>query len=276
MNGPTAPQGEIAAVADAAVAVVAAGSGRRHYLTVLFADLSDSTEIGTDLEAELYAQLLGEVRGAMREIVARHGGRIARLQGDGVLAVFGLSAPGEDDGRRACEAALDLHAAVAQMALRLPGRAPVPLALHSGIHAGLTYVLAGSAEVGAMDLVGDVPNVAARLSGLARRGEIVVSTQTLGAAVHFFEATAPESASLRGRSRPLPICRVLRRQAMPRRFEARAVRGLAPFIGRAAETADLEAALAAAAAGLPQCAAVIGGPGLGKTRLVEELMQAAR
>ncbi|MDE2145351.1 MAG: AAA family ATPase [Burkholderiales bacterium] len=254
----------------------AGAAGRRHYLTVLFADLSDSTEIGTDLEAELYAQLLAEVRAAMRRLVVHHGGRIARLQGDGVLAVFGLPAPGEDDGRRACEAALDLHAAVAGMTLQLPGREPVPLALHSGIHAGLTYVLPGSAEVGAMDLVGDVPNVAARLSSLAGRGEIVVSTQSLGDGIHFFEATAPESARLRGRPRPLPICRVLRRQAMPRRFEARAARGLAPFIGREGEMAQLEAALEAAAAGAPQCAAVIGGPGLGKTRLVEELMQAAR
>ena len=96
---------------------------QRRYLTVWFADLSDSTRLGAVLEAEDYAQLLGEVRSLTRAVVARHGGLIARMQGDGVLAIFGSEQAREDDGRRATEAALELAAQVERIAAP-PGLAP--------------------------------------------------------------------------------------------------------------------------------------------------------
>src|SRR5690606_5361871 len=123
--------------------------------------LSDSTRLGGQMEAEDYAALLAAWRAICREVVPRHGGLIARMQGDGMLALFGHPQAREDDGRRATEAALDLHAAMSASGWRDPaGR---PLTLHSGIHAGMVLVADGDIELGRFELLGDVPNLAARL-----------------------------------------------------------------------------------------------------------------
>ena len=117
--------------------------GERRHLTLLFSDLSDSTRLGEVMEAEDYAEMLAAWRVLCREIVPRHGGHIARIQGDGVLAFFGWPDAGEDDGRRATEAALELHAAVRQAARGAGWSArglTEPLTLHSGIHAGQVFV----------------------------------------------------------------------------------------------------------------------------------------
>lgn len=253
-----------------------ASAGLRRYVTILFSDLSGSTQLGDVMEAEHYVDMLGVVRSLCREIILKHGGSVARLQGDGVLAVFGFPESREDDGRRAAEAALELHEAVGRIALSGQSATTRVLALHSGIHAGLTFVRTGGAEVGTLEVLGDVPNAAANLSSLAKRGEIVISAETLGPEVNFFDVDEQQVVTLKGRARPLEICRVLRRRPVRRRFEARSVRGLAPFVGREAELGMLLGCLYDAAAGEPRCVAVIGGPGLGKTRLVEEVLHAAR
>src|SRR6476659_6193558 len=85
--------------------------GQRRHLTLLFADLSDSTRLGELMEAEDYAEMLASLRRLCHEIIPRHGGQIARIQGDGVLAFFGYPMAREDDGRRAADAALELHVA---------------------------------------------------------------------------------------------------------------------------------------------------------------------
>src|SRR4051812_26460201 len=159
---------------------------RRQYLTLLFADLSDSTILGDVIEAEHYASLLDELRGLCRTIVARHGGQIARIQGDGVLGLFGWPHAAEDDGRRAVMAALDLHSAVARLdpGKRLPaGR---QLRMHSGVHAGLVLVSAGDLERGRFELLGSVPNIAAHLSSLAEADEILVTEETIGPHHRYF------------------------------------------------------------------------------------------
>jgi class 3 adenylate cyclase len=97
--------------------------GSRRHLTLLFCDLSDSVRLGELMEAEDYAGLLASFRSLSREIILRHGGHIARMQGDGVLALFGHPTAREDDGRRATEAALELHAAVGALPARDPGGA---------------------------------------------------------------------------------------------------------------------------------------------------------
>ena len=247
------------------------GSGARRYLTVLFADLTDSTRLGGTMEAEDYVSLIGSVRGLFREIIPRHGGQIARIQGDGVLAVFGLPEAGEDDGRRATEAALELHRAVSN----LTSLAGEPLALHSGIHAGLVYLLDGDVERGRFEILGDVPNVAARMSVLAQAGEIVVSEETLGPASHFFAMSEREVVAVKGYGSPLPIRRVLGRAPVRRRFDASALRGSAPFTGRSAESRALASAMRTAATGVPTCVAIAGGPGIGKTRFLEQAMHEA-
>ncbi|CAN5763942.1 hypothetical protein BH11PSE8_BH11PSE8_26470 [soil metagenome] len=253
----------------------AGAAGQRRYLTVLFSDLSDSTRLGELMEAEHYADMLSAWRALCREIIPRHGGRIARIQGDGVLAIFGYPKALEDDGRRATEAALELHAAAGRIAIDGSASAMGALALHSGIHAGLVYVADGDVERGRFELLGNVPNTAARLCERAGRGEICVSEETLGPQVSLFSTGDRELAHLRGRTLPMAVYRVEGRAAAQSRFAARAVRGLAPFVGRETELRVLREHLRLAVEGVPQCVALAGGPGLGKTRLIEEIVREA-
>ena len=250
--------------------------GRRRYLTLMFSDLSGSTPLGAYMEAEDYADMLAQLRGLFHTIIPKHRGLIARIQGDGVLAIFGYPQAGEDDGRCATEAALDLHEAASR--LHVPG---LPdsiqhISLHTGVHGGLVYLASGDVERGRFELVGDVPNTAARLSDLARAGEIYVSEETLGAEANFFTTSARQSVTLRGRSSALAVYQVRGRAAVQNRFQARSMRGLAPFVGRDQERRLMGNCLRLAMAGQPQCMAVSAGPGLGKTRLIEVLMTDAK
>jgi len=247
-------------------------TGRRLYVTVLFADLSDSTRLGESLEAEEYAAMLNAVRRLCRDIVTRHGGHIARLQGDGLLAIFGYPSPLEDDGRRATEVALELHDAVSRLVVARASVSPEHLRLHSGIHSGLVYLLEGSIELGRFEIVGSVPNMAAGLSDLAGSGEIVVSEETLGPQADFFATSATEMVKPKGAKQPLAVRRVLGRALVQRTFEARARRGLTPFVGRDLPIGVLRSELQATLGGEPRCVALVGEAGVGKTRLIEEVL----
>jgi class 3 adenylate cyclase/tetratricopeptide (TPR) repeat protein len=249
-------------------------AARRHYLTILFTDLSDSTRLAGALEAEQYAEVLGAFRRSCREIIPRHGGRIVQLLGDGVLAMFGYPQAHEDGGRRATEAALEMHAAV--KSIRLPASAELSdLALHTGIHSGLVLLGQGDTEQGSFELLGTVPNVAARLAEAATRDEILISSETLGPERYFFATGDVRRLSLRGMAAPLAVYSVLARTGVGTRFQARLQRGLVPFVGRLAELDELESHLNATAQQGPRCVAIVGAAGLGKTRLAEEFLALA-
>jgi class 3 adenylate cyclase/tetratricopeptide (TPR) repeat protein len=247
--------------------------GQRRYVTVLFSDVSNSSQHAEQLEAEAYAALLEKFRRYAREIIPRHGGSIARLQGDGVLALFGYEQSREDDGRRAAQAALELHAAVAR--LRIDARRDAgTLQLHTGIHAGLVLLIEGDIERGRFDVVGEVPNTAARLCSLAGSGDILVSAETLGPQAHFFEVTPSRRTAIRGRAAPLDVLRVLGRAMVERRIDAAARRGVVPFVGRAvALDALLQAARQCTQATHPVVVHISGEPGVGKTRLIDEFQR---
>ncbi len=253
--------------------VIGAGTGRRRYLTVLFCDLSDSTRLAGLMEAEDFSTLLATLRLHSREIVAKHGGRIARIQSDGVLAIFGYPEASEDDGRRATEAAIELHAVMAQLTVEVSTGLRESLALHSGIHAGLVFLTEGDVERGRFEVLGPVPNAASYLSDLAERGTILVSEETLGAEAHFFDKGARYLVDLPGLPNQVAVYQVFGRATVKNRYEARAMRGFAPLAGREDDLRSLRSHLREAIAGTPQCVAVVGGPGLGKSRLIAELMR---
>ncbi|MCA1414014.1 AAA family ATPase [Bradyrhizobium sp. NBAIM20] len=242
--------------------------GERHRLTVLFSDLVGSTALGRDVESEHLSELLSQLRQIWHQAVAKHGGRIIRTQGDGALAIFGYPQSGEDDGRRAAEAALDIHEWVGE--LRHDGVSPalMPLRMHSGIHAGTVLLTQGDIESGRYDLIGDVVNTAAHLSRHAGPDQILASLDALGPHANFFELAAHLPAAS-----GMPQARlVLGRSTATRRFEATSRRGLTPFIGRNEIFGFLTRFLSEAPAQAQRCAVVIGGPGLGKTRLLEEVL----
>ena len=246
-------------------------AGQRRYVTVLFSDVSGSSDHAERLEAEEYADLLEQFRRFARDIIPRHGGSIARLQGDGVLALFGHLESHEDDGRRATEAALDLHAAVAQLSVG-SGADATALQMHSGIHGGLVLLIEGDIERGRFDVVGEVPNTADRLCKLAASGEILVSDETLGPQAHFFQTSQLPRQAIKGRSRALNLLRVEGRASVERRIDAAAHRGVVPFIGRAAELVELSKAADQARLGAPSLVLVSGEPGIGKTRMIDEFL----
>ncbi len=253
--------------------VIGAAAGRRRYLTVMFSDLSDSTRLAGLMEAEDFSALLATMRRHSREIIAKHGGRIARIQSDGVLAIFGFPEAGEDDGRRATEAAIELHEVMSRLVVEAGTGLRESLALHTGIHAGLVFLTEGDVERGRFEVLGTVPNAASRLSDLAARGAILVSEETLGAEAHFFDKGARYLVDLPGLPNQVAVYQVLGRASVKNRFEARAMRGFAPLAGREDALRSLRSLLREAIAGTPQYVAVVAGPGLGKSRLIEELLR---
>lgn len=246
--------------------------GQRRYVTVLFTDVSDSSELAERLEAEDYSELLAQFRQVAREVIPRHGGSIARAQGDGLLALFGHLETREDDGRRATEAALELHDAVARLRSG-SGAAAATLQLHSGVHGGLVLVIEGDIERGRHDVVGEVPNTAARLCNMAATGQILVSEETLGPHAHFFNVSHLKRLQIKGRAEPLNVLRIDGRALVERRFDAAARRGVLPFVGREAALAELLGAAERARRGESPLVLVTGDAGIGKTRLVEEFQR---
>ncbi|WP_086919694.1 ATP-binding protein [Variovorax sp. JS1663] len=245
----------------------------RRYVALLFADLSHSTELAGAMEAEDYAALLAALRNVYQEAIPKHGGVVVRVQGDGLLAMFGYPHTREDDGRRAVDAALDLHQSVRELRLALPaGRS---LSLHSGVHSGLVLIGAGDIERGRFELLGPVPHIAARLSEAAGPHEILVSEETLGPASRFFSTGPPRQLQMKGRDAPLLAHPVAARADDAVRAEARARHGMSPFVGRAAELDLLEQRLAEAMSGKPRSVAIAAAAGMGKTRLIEQFLRRA-
>jgi class 3 adenylate cyclase/tetratricopeptide (TPR) repeat protein len=251
------------------------GNARRRYLTVLFSDLSDSTKLAAAMEAEDYAGLLGRLRHTYQDVIPKHGGTMVRIQGDGMLAIFGYPDAREDDGRRAAEAALELHDRVRRLRFDPPLPGAPSLALHTGIHSGLVLLGEGDDVRGRFELLGNAPNIAARLSDLAEKDEILVSEETLGAELNFFQRSERRSLRLKGKIEPVSVYRIHARAPVNTRLEARAQRGLAPFVGRQAELAVLLSRLEDALSGKPGYVAIAAPAGLGKTRLIDEFLRRA-
>lgn len=248
---------------------------QRRYLTVLFSDLSHSVRLVAAMEAEDYADLIAGVRAVYEDVIPKHGGTIMQIVGDGLLASFGYPEAREDDGRRATEAALELHEIVRglQFDFIVPGMKA--LQLHTGIHTGLVLIGQGDAVSGRMRLFGNAVNIAARLSDAAAAGQILVSEETLGTDRHFFHADSGLALNLQGIDEPIAVCRITGRAPVRRRYEARTKRGLTPFVGRQAELQTLMQELSKAIAGTVGLVAVAAPAGLGKTRLAEEFLSRA-
>ncbi|MDB5861249.1 MAG: hypothetical protein JWQ76_4938 [Ramlibacter sp.] len=248
---------------------VGAEPGRR-YLTLLFADLSHSTELAEIMETEHYAAMLAAVRDVYQDTIPRHGGMVVRVQGDGLLALFGYPLTREDDGRSAVAAALEIHQRVRELRIALPDG--LALCLHTGIHSGLVLLRSGNVELGRFELLGPVPNIAARLSDAAAAHEILVSEETLGPASRFFVTGPPQLLKVKGRADRLLVYSVDARASLAESLTAMARHGATAFFGRRDELALLDGAMGDAMAGRMRVVAVAGAPGMGKTRLIEHFV----
>ena len=247
----------------------------RRQLTVMVADMVGSTALSAKFDPEEMREVLRGYLDAVAAGIARFDGHVARFMGDGVLAYFGWPRAHEDDAERGVRAALDGIDAVRQ--LRTPHGEP--LAMRVGIATGLVVVgdLIGEGAAQEQAVVGDTPNLAARLQALAEPGTVVVATSTRQLLGELFEFVDLGARILKGITEPVRAWRVQGPGRSMGRFEARgAVAGLAPLVGRDEELALLLRCWELARAGDGQAVLLSGELGIGKSRLVHALRERLR
>ncbi|HKU38635.1 MAG TPA: adenylate/guanylate cyclase domain-containing protein, partial [Polyangiales bacterium] len=195
--------------------------GQRRFVSLLFADVCDYTALSESADPEEIQALRRSFERLASEVIARRGGVVSQLYGDGMLAVFGLEGPHEDDARRAVDAALELHEAMRQLPSDRSWLRDHELRLHTGIHAGVVFSRRGDELHGRYDLTGDAVNTAARLCGAAGRDEVLVSRAALRGFEAYFVAREAAPLTLRNKSVPVPAHFVSARSGLPTSFEAR-------------------------------------------------------
>lgn len=187
--------------------LIALASVPRRHLTILFADLSQFTALSGSVEPERCLAVVQHLKRCSRQVITRHGGIVVDFRGDSVMAMFGFPEPSEQDGRRASEAALELHVAIGQLpenCVDFP-----PLRLHTGVHCGPVLLIEDDPAPGQSVVIGEATSVAARLSDLAVDDEILVSGTTLGGDSHFFQVRDRGPLRLQGKMDPVPVMQVL-------------------------------------------------------------------
>ena len=245
--------------------MVSAAAARKT-VSVLFCDLTDSTMLGERLDPEPLRELLGRWYEEMRIAVERHGGTVEKFVGDAVMAVFGLPRAHEDDALRAVRAALDMQRAVERLNVSLAERHVPELRIRIGINTG--EVVTG--DEAATLATGDAVNTAKRLEEAAAAGEILIGAVTERLVRHASRLAPLAPVQAKGKSAPVEAWRVLEAIAGADSF---ARRWDTPLVGRRAELALLRDELTASAdARECRLVTVIGAAGVGKTRLVSELV----
>ncbi len=256
-------------MADVPAVSEVARSAQRRQLTVMFCDLVDSTPLAARLDPEDMVDVYRVFRDLCACSIGAAGGYVAKFMGYGVLAYFGYPTVHEDDAERAVHAAMTL----AEAAPRLATGHDAPLAARIGIATGLVVVgdLVGAASAEAGDVVGETPNLAARLQGAASPNEILVSNNTMRLASGLFAFADVGRMPLKGLKLKQPVWRVTGVKATAERFRARQPPARGPMMGREAELATLLGRWNACAKGGVQVVGIVGEAGIGKSRLVEAL-----
>jgi len=252
----------------AAVAVSRADAGERRQITVLFSDLVGSTALSTRMDPEDLRNLISAYQKCVAETVQRFGGFVAKYMGDGVLVYFGYPEAHEDDAERAVGSGLELIAAVAKL------KTATPLQTRVGIATGLVVVgdLVGSGQAQERGIVGETPNLAARLQGLAEPNMVVIADATRQLLGNLFELRDLGHQALKGIAEPVQVWAAIRPGTAEGRFEAFHADNLTSFTGREEEADLLLRRWSRAKGGEGQVVLVSGEPGIGKSRLTAVLL----
>jgi len=243
----------------------------RRQLTVMFGDLVGSTELSARLDPEDLRAVIGAYHRCCAGVIERNGGFVAKYMGDGVLAYFGYPRADEHDAERAVRAGLELVEAVA--ALDTPADAPVQVRV--GIATGLVVVgdLIGEGAAQEQSVVGETPNLAARLQALAEPRTVVIGPSTRRLTAGLFDYEDLGTVKIKGFAAPVTASRVLRESAVEGRFEAHHGPELTPLVGRDEELDLLLRRWQQAKTGEGCVVLVSGEPGIGKSRLAQTLLE---
>jgi class 3 adenylate cyclase/predicted ATPase len=246
----------------------------RRQLTVMFCDLVDSTKLSSQLDPEDYREVVREYQKVCSEVITRFDGHIAQLLGDGLLVYFGYPQAHEDDAQRAVRTGLGILDVMGDLNTRLQREKGIQLALRMGIHTGLVVVgeMGGAGRQEQLAL-GEVPNIASRIEGLAQPNSIAVSEATHRLVQGYFDCQDLGSQTLRGVSQPLKVYRVLEASGVHSRLEVAQTRGLTPLVGREQEVGLLLERWAQVKAGHGHVVLLTGDAGIGKSRLVQMLKE---
>ena len=244
-------------------------AGERRIVTALFCDVVGSTSIAESMDPEDWGELVASAIATMGDVVDRYGGTVSEFGGDGIVALFGAPRAHEDDPYRAVRAGMGIVAALGQISEG--GRRGLDVRI--GIHTGL--VVAGDVAAGEMSTysaLGDTLNVAARLQEEADPGSVVISAQTRRLLGSDVQARMLGPAELKGRKAPVVVYLVEGVKDAEDRL--RGLPGLtSPTVGREGELELMRRLAAASSAGTGRVAAILGEPGVGKSRLVRELRE---
>jgi class 3 adenylate cyclase/tetratricopeptide (TPR) repeat protein len=256
----------------------AALEGERKQVTVLFADLKGSMELLADRDPEEARKLLDPVLERMMEAVHRYEGIVNQVMGDGIMALFGAPVAHEDHAVRACYAALDMQAAIrryAEEARRTHGVGGVQIRV--GLNSGEVVVRAIGSDL-RMDYsaVGQTTHLAARMEQLANAGGTLLAADTLRLAEGYVEVKPLGPVPVKGLDVPVDVYELVGAGVLRSRLHAASVRGLTRFVGRDHELEQLRQALARTGTGHGQVLAIVGEPGVGKSRLVWEVTHSHR
>jgi class 3 adenylate cyclase len=241
----------------------------RRQLTVMFTDLVGSTALSTTLDPEDLRSVIGAYHKCVAETVARFDGFVARYMGDGVLIYFGYPHAHEDDAERAVRAGLATIEAIGNLGIQ------EPLRVRIGVATGLVVVgdLVGAGEAQERGVVGETPNLASRLQGIAEPNTVVIAEGTRRLLGNLFELQDLRPKDLKGIAAPTRAWVALRASSVESRFEALHATGLTALVGREEELELLLRHWARAKTGEGQVVLIAGEAGIGKSRLTAKAGQ---
>ncbi len=251
--------------------------GERKQVTVLFADLKGSMELLADRDPEDARKILDQVLEHMMEAVHRYEGTVNQVMGDGIMALFGAPLAHEDHGVRACYAALRMQDSVKRYAEEIHRTEGVPIQIRVGLNSGEVVVRSIGSDLH-MDYtaVGQTTHLAARMEQMATPGSILMAANTLRLAGDYMKVKALGPRKVKGMETPVEVYEIVGVGTVRSRLKAAAARGLTRFVGRDSELVHLCRALEHGGSGHGQVVAVIGEPGVGKSRLYWEFTHSHR
>jgi class 3 adenylate cyclase/tetratricopeptide (TPR) repeat protein len=264
-------------LADKILTSRSALEGERKQVTVLFADIKDSTELIRDLDPEAAQQLLDPAIHIMMDAVHRFEGTLNQVLGDGIMALFGAPIAHEDHAARACYTALAMQTAMRDYTKEVRRAHGIPLQIRVGLNAGEVVARAIGNDLH-MDYsaFGQTTHLAARMEQLAKAGNIMLTASTLRLVEGLVRVNALGPIPVKGITEPVEVYELVGVSAIKRRLQAAVARGLTTFVGRDTEVAALNQALEQAGAGHGQVVAAVGEAGVGKSRLVYEFTHSHR